>query len=96
MLFYGWTPLIWPVRHTKKPLAQKFEAAALQKFILTQFDFVISFDFNKNRNNAKMESEFEVCVIGAGLFGSACAKYAVEYGSKTILVGPREESKDQV
>ena len=43
-----------------------------------------------------MESEFEVCVIGAGLFGSACAKYAAESGSKTILVGPKEESREQV
>jgi len=46
--------------------------------------------------SGKMESEFEVCVIGAGLFGSACAKYVAESGSKTILVGPKEESREQV
>ena len=42
-----------------------------------------------------MESDFEFCVIGAGLFGSSCAKYASQFGS-VILVGPSEDSKKQV
>jgi hypothetical protein len=52
------------------------------------FCFTFSFLF-------AMESIFDVCVIGAGLFGSACAKYSSEDGS-TILIGPSEGSKFQV
>ena len=42
-----------------------------------------------------MESDFDFCVIGAGLFGSSCAKYASQFGS-VILVGPSEDSRKQV
>ena len=38
---------------------------------------------------------YDFCVVGSGLFGSSCAKYAAQDGS-TILIGPSEESKGKV
>ena len=38
---------------------------------------------------------YDFCVVGSGLFGSSCAKYAAEDGP-TILIGPSEEAKLKV
>ena len=40
-----------------------------------------------------MDSIFDVAVIGAGLFGSSCAKWASEDFEATVLIGPSEEAK---
>jgi sarcosine oxidase len=38
---------------------------------------------------------YDVAVVGAGLIGSACAKYAGALGAKTVLVGPREDQREE-
>lgn len=37
-------------------------------------------------------SHYDVCIIGAGMFGSAAAKYCqiINSQKKTILIGPEE------
>jgi hypothetical protein len=42
----------------------------------------------------KMSHVFDFCVVGAGLFGSACGKYAADFGD-TVLIGPGEQAKFQ-
>lgn len=41
-----------------------------------------------------MDKQFDICVIGAGLIGSAAAKYTSKSGKKTLLIGPKEPPND--
>lgn len=41
-----------------------------------------------------MKTEFEFCVIGAGMFGSAAAKYlSYQYGKEVLLIGATEPNR---
>ncbi|KAJ1459305.1 FAD dependent oxidoreductase [Pelagophyceae sp. CCMP2097] len=43
---------------------------------------------------AALDEVYDVVVVGRGLVGAACAKYAQESGQRTALVGPREVDHD--
>jgi glycine/D-amino acid oxidase-like deaminating enzyme len=43
-----------------------------------------------------MSESLDVVVVGAGMFGSAAAKYLALAGSKVLLIGPAEPDGDEV
>jgi hypothetical protein len=48
---------------------------------------------NSGKKLEAMATVYDVAVIGAGLFGSSCAKWASEDTEAAVLIGPSEEAK---